>query len=143
MILHQHFPDTTIVTASSPLDSTSFLTSRRTMAPHKCQSSFPVPSPVSSLVREPHVKPTFQLLFIEHKNTSRRVQAINYHRRKQLQYRGILKLNRNQLWNLGRNYGLNKFVKHSEVPTISKSNSNNKLKPLTIMLKLTNTIDIN
>ena len=38
---------------------------------------------------------------------------------------------------------LNKFVKHSEVPNISKSNSNNKLKPLTIMLKLTNTIDIN
>ena len=38
---------------------------------------------------------------------------------------------------------LNKFVKHSEVPDISKSNSNNKLKPLTIMLKLANTIDIN
>ena len=38
---------------------------------------------------------------------------------------------------------LNKFVKYSEVPNISKSNSNNKLKPLTIMLKLTNIIDIN
>ena len=38
---------------------------------------------------------------------------------------------------------LNKFVKHSEVPDISKSNSINKLKPLTIMLKLANTIDIN